>query len=218
MLAATGFNWLSGSMTGLKTRLLIAPFLVLGGLWVHELIQVIAAPPIVNVDNALERAIPFVPWTIWIYFSFFIFIGSTVFRVDDRLFWRFVVSSSMAALIAWTIVVIFPVSFDRPDPALIDNELHRRIYSFVHAADPWHITFPSLHVGVTWICNFLLWNRPGRRWRILLGVGISLSTLTTKQHLVSDVIGGVALAWFCVWLTGRIRLFQIELPARDPGG
>ncbi len=189
-------------MDQFKVRLLVAPFMVVGGLWVHELVQV-QSEPLFIVDNALERAIPFLPWTIWIYFSFFIFIGSTVFRVEQELFWRFNMSGTLAALIAWSFVLLLPVSFDRPDPALIDSDLYRRIYTFVHEADPSHITFPSLHVAVTWICNFLLWNRPGRAWRIVLGVAISLSTLFTKQHLISDVIGGIALAWFCVWVTGK---------------
>jgi len=57
-----------------------------------------------------------------------------------------------------------------------------------------------LHVAVTWICCLLLRNRPGRWRRIVLGVGISLSTLFVKQHLISDVIGGIILAWACVWL------------------
>jgi len=194
---------MEGNMAHLKIRLLIAPVLIFGGLWLHEWVQIQTDNPLI-VDNALERAIAFLPWTIWIYFSFFAFIGSTVFRVEDRLFWRFVIASSLAATIAWTIVYLFPVSFDRPDPALIENELLRQIYTFVHTADPAHITFPSLHVAVTWICNFLLWNRPGRAWRIWLGVAISLSTLTTKQHLISDLIGGVALAWFCVWLVRKM--------------
>lgn len=190
-------------MAHLKIRLLIAPLLVFGGLWLHEWVQLQAESPLV-VDNALERAIPFLPWTVWIYFSFFVFIGSTVFRVEDHLFWRFILASSLAASIAWTIVVLFPVTFDRPDPALLESELYRRIFTFVHNADPMHITFPSLHVAVTWICNFLLWNRSGRGLRIALGIAISLSTLTTKQHLVSDVFGGVALAWFCVWFVSLV--------------
>lgn len=194
-------------MTHLGVRLFIAPFLVVGGLWLHELIQ--AQPtPLFVIDNAMERAIPFVPWTIWIYFSFFLFIGSTVFRVEDKFFWQFIASATLAAIIAWTIVLLLPITFVRPDPALIDNDLHRQIYTFVHEADPSHITFPSLHVAVTWICNFVLWNRSGRGLRIALGVGISLSTLFTKQHLVSDVIGGVLLAWFCVWVTGKYPLFE----------
>lgn len=182
-------------------RLLIAPILVIGGLWVHELVQAQAGAPYI-VDNAIERAIPFWPWTIWIYFSFFVFIGSTVFRVESALFWHFVASATLAATIAWTIVLLFPVSFVRPDPALIENQMYSWIYTRVHELDPAHITFPSLHVAVTWVCNIVLWSRPGRAWRVLLGTAISLSTLFTKQHLISDVIAGIALAWFCVWAVG----------------
>ena len=124
-------------MAHLGIRILVAPVLVIGGLWLHEIVQALAGPAMV-VDNALERAIPFLPWTVWIYFSFFVFIGTTVFRVEDRLFWRFVIASSLAAAIAWTIVLLFPVTFERPDPALIGGELHRQVYAFVHAADPHH--------------------------------------------------------------------------------
>jgi membrane-associated phospholipid phosphatase len=190
-------------MAHLRIRLVIAPALVVGGLWLHEAIQARAGEALV-IYTALDRAIPFLPWTIWIYFSFFVFIGSTVFRVEDRLFWRFIIASSLAATIAWTIVLLYPITFDRPDPALIHSKLYQLLYTLVHDADPSHITFPSLHVGVTWICNFLLWNRSGRGLRIALGVGISLSTLLTKQHLVIDVIGGVLLALFCVWAVSRV--------------
>jgi len=191
--------------THIGIRLLIAPFLVVGGLWLHEVIQALPTPILV-VDNTLERSIPFIPWTIWIYFSFFLFIGSTVFRVEDKLFWQFIASAALAATIAWCIVLLLPITAVRPDPALIESDLYRQIYTLVHAADPHHISFPSLHVAVTWICNFLLWNRSWRGLRIALGIGISLSTLFTKQHLVPDVIGGVLLAWFCVWLTGKVML------------
>lgn len=201
-------------MAHLKIRLLLAPIIVIGGLWLHELVQVQAESPLI-VDNALERAIPFLPWTIWIYFSFFIFIGSTIFRVEDRLFWNFIFASSLAATIAWSIVLLFPVSFVRPDPALIDSALYSKLFTLVHEADPSHITFPSLHVAVTWICNFLLWNRSGRGLRIALGIAISLSTLFTKQHLVSDVFGGIALAWFCVWFVSFVSA-RVSTPPGQP--
>lgn len=189
-------------MGRLALKIAAALILTVGGLWLHEWVQAIPTPIIV-VDNALERSIPFLPWTIWIYFSFFVFIATTVFRVDDQLFWQFVASSTLAALIAWSVVVLLPVTAARPDPALIESDLYRRVFTFVHAADPHHISFPSLHVAVTWICNFLLWPRSGRGWRIALALGISLSTLFTKQHVVPDVIGGIILALFCVWITGR---------------
>ncbi len=191
-----------GQSSGAKTillRALVAPFFVAGGLFVHEIIQAQAQPRWI-VDNFLERAIPFLPWTIWIYFSFFLFVAYTVIRVDSQQFWQFVRTVVLASIIGWSIVLVMPISFVRPDPALIDSALYRRVFTFVYEADPSHITFPSLHVAVTWICCLLLRNRPGRWRRILLGAGISLSTLFVKQHLISDVIGGVVLAWACVWL------------------
>lgn len=189
-------------MSRIALKITAALVLTVGGLWLHEIVQAIPTPLFV-IDNALERSIPFLPWTIWIYFSFFVFIATTVFRVGDQLFWQFVASSTLAALIAWSIVVMLPITAIRPDPGMIESNLYRKIFTFVHAADPHHISFPSLHVAVTWICNFLLWPRSGRGWRIALALGISLSTLFTKQHVVPDVIGGIVLALFCVWITGR---------------
>lgn len=183
-------------------RLLAASLLVFGGLWLHELVQALAGPPII-IDSPLERSIPFLPWTIWIYFSFFLLIGWTALLVRPGRFLRFVLSATLAAVIAWTVVLLFPIGFERPDPASITGEWHRAVYSFVHSVDASHVTFPSLHVAVTWICTFVLWGRSHRRWLFLLGTAISLSTLFTKQHQVVDVAGGVALAGFCVWVTGR---------------
>ena len=183
-------------------RLLAASLLVFGGLWLHELVQVLARPAIVT-SSPLERAIPFLPWTIWIYFSFFALIGATALLVRPERFLRFVFSATLAALIAWTVVLLLPITFERPDPSLISGALHRAIYDFVHAVDPAHITFPSLHVAVTWICVFMLWGRSHQHWLFVLGAAISLSTLLTKQHQVADVAGGMALATLCVWVTGR---------------
>lgn len=184
-----------------RVRVFTAALLVFGGLALHELIQVQAGPPLI-VDGRLERSIPFVPSAIWIYFSFFLYIAWTTHQVRPALFLRFVFSATLAAIIAWSIVLGFPIGFDRPDAGSIADEWHRNVFTFVHAADPSHITFPSLHVAVTWICTFVLWARPGRGWLLGLGAAISLSTLFTKQHLVVDVLGGVALAGLCVWLTG----------------
>ena len=199
-------------MTSTRYRIAAALILTVGGLWMHELIQAVPTPLAV-VDNPIDNAIPFLPWTIWIYFSFFVFIATTTFRVEETLFWRFVIAATLAACIAWTIVVLFPITSVRPDPQTIESDLYRYVFTFVHNADPHHITFPSLHVAVTWICNFTLWHRNRRGWRVALGIGITLSTLFTKQHLLIDVAGGVLLAGFCTWITGR---YIDRLPFTSP--
>lgn len=188
-------------------RLLAATVLVFGGLWLHELIQALARPPLI-VDSALDQSIPFLPWTIWVYFAFFPLIGWTALVVRPDLFLRFVLAATLAAVVAWACVLLFPISFERPDAASIAGEWHRRVFTFVHAVDPAHISFPSLHVAVTWICTFMLWQRRHRLSLLLLGAAISLSTLATRQHLVVDVAGGVALAWICVAAVTRLAATQ----------
>jgi membrane-associated phospholipid phosphatase len=184
-------------------RCVVALLWVLGGLWAHEYVQSLREP-VILVEGALERSIPFVPWAIWIYLLFFAVVGFTALRVESALLVRFLSATSIAALSAWAIVLAFPVSFERPNPASIGSDWYARIYNLIHAADPAHITFPSLHVAVTWICLAMLRGLPGRGWLIALGVAISASTLLTKQHLVSDVVGGFALAAASLWATGKL--------------
>ncbi len=196
-------------MDDTRLRVVAALALTVGGLWVHELVQAVPSDPLV-IATPVEDRIPFLPWTIWIYFSFFIFVGASVFRVRDELFWQIIATATLAAFCAWAVVMLFPVTYARPDASLIENGIHRHVFMFVHAVDPHHITFPSLHVAVTWICTFFLRKHSGHVWRVALGLGISLSTLTTKQHMLWDVAGGIVLAWLCV------RLVEFAISSRSP--
>ena len=116
--------------------------------------------------------------------------------------------------IGWSIILIAPVSFERPNPVTIDSLFYQWVFTFVHEADPSHITFPCLHVAVTWICFAFLRDQPGRNGRIGLVLAITLSTLFTKQHLIVDVIAGLALAWFSVWMTAN-NFFVLPIRKED---
>ena len=59
--------------------------------------------------------------------------------------------------------------------------------------------FPSIHCLVSWFCWIGIRKRPDipmlqRYFSLAVAVAVCLSTLTTKQHVITDVIGGVALA------------------------
>lgn len=186
-----------------RVRLLLAAVLTVGGLVLHEIVQALSEGARI-LEARLESGIPFLPWSIWVYLAFFPLIGWAALRVEQALFWRFVGACVIAALVAWSVVLLYPLSFARPDPASIASAWYREIFTLVHAADPAHISFPSLHVAVTWVCCFTLWASPGRARRLALCCAISLSTLTTKQHLVLDAVGGIALAWLSVELSKRV--------------
>jgi membrane-associated phospholipid phosphatase len=86
--------------------------------------------------------------------------------------------------------------------------------------------FPSLHVANTCTCALALW-RERRGWRrvaLVWAVAIASATLTTKQHLLVDLFGGLALAGFSDWLAvNRVREFasmgaRRSCPAKSPDG
>jgi membrane-associated phospholipid phosphatase len=70
---------------------------------------------------------------------------------------------------------------------------------FLYWVDRGDNLFPSIHCSMSWLC--WLWVR-GRKdvplqWRVLslvIAVAICISTLTTRQHVFVDIIGGIVLA------------------------
>jgi membrane-associated phospholipid phosphatase len=82
----------------------------------------------------------------------------------------------------------------RPD--ITSQTVGSDLLRWVYAHDQPYNAFPSSHVYLTVLCG-LLWMRwkPGGRLIWMIGVlGISLSTLFTKQHYLLDVISGATLA------------------------
>jgi len=68
--------------------------------------------------------------------------------------------------------------------------------AFVQQIDPPGNVFPSLHVAHTSMLAFLLTRDRPRLGAVALVMAtlLALSTLTTKQHFVADVVSGYALA------------------------
>ena len=67
--------------------------------------------------------------------------------------------------------------------------------------------FPSIHCLVSWFCWIGVRSRedlpPALKWfAFVFAVLICISTVTVKQHVIVDVLGGVILAELCYWLTG----------------
>ena len=73
--------------------------------------------------------------------------------------------------------------------------------------------FPSLHCMIAWLCWVGI--RGNRRvplpWRIaalLMAVAVCLSTLTIRQHVLMDVVGGILLSELSYWLAGSNKLLR----------
>jgi membrane-associated phospholipid phosphatase len=154
--------------------------------------------PRVLMPTAIDLAVPFVPWTIWIYLSQFLLVPwALVSERDDATRSRAFYAMLLAALLSCVVFVIFPTRV--PHPATPTGGLSGLAWHLLRMLDTPDNAFPSLHVALATLAGVALWR--GRR-RLIAAIWpgcIVLSTLTTRQHVSWDVAGGLvaaAIAWF----------------------
>lgn len=153
-----------------------------------------------NLSNNLDAQIPFVPWTVLIYFGCYVFwvinyvIGC---RQEREEAFHFISADFLAKLVCLLCFLIFPTTNTRPtiEGTSIWDGLMRMLYR-MDAADN---LFPSIHCLTSYFCFIAVRdNKKIPQWyktmSFLITVSICISTLTTKQHVLIDVIAGVALA------------------------
>ena len=148
----------------------------------------------------LDRQIPFVVWTVWLYLPFYagIFAMAITGLRRRSLFHRAV----KGFLITMLIGALGHLADRRRIPAARrcrcrPRALSEAFLAWVQAVDPPGNVFPSLHVAHTSALAVIL-----RRDRPRLGalamvmaLLLALSTLTTKQHFVVDVLSGWLIAF-----------------------
>jgi membrane-associated phospholipid phosphatase len=146
----------------------------------------------------MDRTIPFLPWTVWCYLPFYaaIFVmGMAGFR-SKRLFHRSLVGVLATIVVGAAGHLLVAAEYPRPTLPSPPPDASFAFLAWLQAVDPPGNVFPSLHVAQTSAIALVL-----RRDRPVLGglavvmaAMLALSTLTTKQHFVVDVVAGLAIA------------------------
>lgn len=147
----------------------------------------------------LDRAVPLVTWTVWVYHLLGIGIAIGWFYVPNTwLARRLFLGVMVSTVVCMAVFVFFPTA--RYVTALPgEDSVSRWALATLWKIDDPTNCLPSLHVtlatcvaltmrefGTTWV-----WRRLPAAW----GIAIALSTLTTKQHYVLDVVAGAFLGW-----------------------
>jgi len=160
--------------------------------------------PMQLVPTAIDRAVPFLEWTIWIYISYFVFllVPFVVCRDENR------VSGALYALalnsvLAGAVFLAWPtqVAVQQPSGGGLTGFLWQALLTVDRPVN----CVPSLHVANACVCAFVL-QREETAWRYGAPVWLALimlSTLTTKQHFFIDIVAGALLAAFSVWCVGQ---------------
>lgn len=169
----------------------------------------------------LDLKVPVLPWTLLIYIGAFLFWTASLYlcslqpREDaDRLF----CADFLVKLISFVLFVIVPTTNVRP--SITGGGIFEFGMRMLYRIDRADNLFPSLHCSLSWLC--WVWMR-GRKdipfgWRafsLLFAIAICISTLTTRQHVLADVFGGIALAELCYAAAGRPDLRRYYTRAMD---
>ena len=146
--------------------------------------------------NAIDLWIPFLPMTGWIYVSVYLmpFVAMICVR-EQKLIRAQIFSFLLAPTLAFMIFFIYPTCY--PRPPLESGGVGNMALAMVYGLDAPSNAWPSLHVVYAFLtCYFVGLTHP--RWGkviLLWAVGVSVSTLTTKQHYFNDVIAGLVFSY-----------------------
>ena len=157
--------------------------------------------PHYNFELPIDRATPFLPWTVVIYAGAFVYwyvSYALILRGKKENAFRFLSAHIMSLVVFFFCFVFLPTTNSRP--TIEGHTLWDFGMRIIYASDTPTNLFPSLHCQFSWLCARALGNTGHRKWfkifAYVFTILIFISTLTTKQHVIVDVFAG--------WLLGEI--------------
>lgn len=155
----------------------------------------------------VDKKMPFLPWTVWTYISEYLFFLVCIFVCKkplnmNRFLYAFIALQGLSVLIFF----VFPTTFPRGDfPLPEGNSLTLKTFVFLRSIDAPTNCFPSLHVGSCYLMSFLFLHEKKSQFLMffLWATVVAISTLTTKQHYLADVVSGFTLAFCSYWIFFR---------------
>ncbi len=146
-----------------------------------------------------EKDIPFLVWSIWIYIILYpVYLIWALWSYKDEIEMNKTLYGFLVlTLISCSIFIVFPVIYPRQFyPLPLSNDISTLIFRGMRELDKPSNCFPSLHVGLCYLFCFGFLKESKTKYYISLFVStlIAISTLTTKQHYIYDIVGGFFLA------------------------
>ncbi len=161
-----------------------------------------------DLSLAADSLIPFLPWTVSIYLGCFVFwflLYRLIARLPRQKADRFFCANLLGKAISFLFFAFFPTILSRPE--LNGMGIWDRCLRLVYWIDTPDNLFPSLHCMISWLCWIGI--RGDRNVPLLvrlatlsMAIAVCLVTLTTRQHVLLDVAGGVLLSEICYSCAG----------------
>lgn len=162
----------------------------------------------------IDEAIPFIPWTWWIYFPLYIFgiVLAVAFFKIPAVYYRALLAMILGQAVITVGYFVLPSTYPRPfhvmdletgtlllQADLLNAEVQgvmRDALVWFWEIDPPNNTFPSAHVAVSSITAMSLWREDNRlKWFLTaIALGVFITVHTTKQHYFVDAVAGLIVA------------------------
>ena len=166
-----------------------------------------------DFTTELDRMVPILPWTILIYFGCYLFWGVNYIMMGHlgiEHFYKFITADMISRVICGVFFLFLPTTNIRPElPAeSIFNPAMRWLWNMDEAAN----LFPSIHCLVSWFCYIgIRGEEKIPRWyqsfSCVTALAVFISTQTTKQHYLVDVIAAVVIAEGCYWIAWHTQVY-----------
>ncbi len=167
-----------------------------------------------NIETRFDRMIPFFPPSVVIYLGCYLFWAVNyilIARLEKKDACRFFAADFLSRMVCFVIYLVFPTTNTRPQ--IGTDGFFEKIMSLLYRADAADNLFPSIHCLVSWFCYIGIRGKKEvpawyRGASCVMAVLVCVSTLTTKQHVIVDVAGGVILAEVCFSVAKNERVWK----------
>ncbi|VAW70073.1 hypothetical protein MNBD_GAMMA09-687 [hydrothermal vent metagenome] len=163
------------------------------------------------VENAilLDQLIPFIGWSIIIYWLVLVVAITGVLLLRDiRHVHRLLAVNALSFLLNFMVWFSYPIVYPRTEHLL--TGISGELFSILYFLDTPANSFPSGHVSLMCLLAWTGMSLKGWRGHLLLVISVLgvFSVFTTRQHTVIDAIGGAAtvmIAYAVVQLYVRLK-------------
>ena len=148
----------------------------------------------------IDGAIPFVPAFSIIYVLAFVqwIAGFILIARDSReLCCRVISGEIISKLICMALFLLVPTTMTRPD--IVSDGFFDTVVSSIYRLDAADNLFPSIHCLESWVCfrGAMQMKKMGpwyRYFTLLFSLLVFASTVLIKQHVATDICGGILTA------------------------
>ena len=163
----------------------------------------------------LDSAVPFLPWTVSVYVGAYVFwfvgYNLAVWQGGDHA-WQFLAADILGKAVCLVFFLALPTAMARPE--VPEGATLGWMLNIIYALDTPDNLFPSIHCLDSWLCWAAVRDRKNvpawvRRLFLVFALAVAVSTLTTRQHVLADVVSGLALGELCWQTAGHTPIARL---------